>query len=82
MEDDKKVSKSELIRLRPVMSKHPLLSKPRYNHHSPVSVANPGGEAVVRAAETPEERRQRRLCEHSYQRSPDEPKPWKKPWDK
>ena len=92
MEDDKKVTKSELIRLlrlkpreyalaglnpparsgigtprkyeeyrRPVIPAHPLLGKPRYNHYPPVSVANPGGEAVARATETPEERRQRLL---------------------
>ena len=112
MEDDKKVTKSELIRLlrlkasreyalagfnpptrsgistprkyseyrRPVIPEHPLLGKPRYNHYPPVSVANPGGEAVARAAETPEERRQRLLLEHEYQRG--EAKPWKKPWEK
>lgn len=63
-----------------VIPEHPLLGKPRCNHYPPVRAANLGGEAVARAAEPPEERLQRLLREHGYQRG--EPKPWKKPWEK
>ena len=62
---------------------HPLLSALGGNHLPPKSVAKPCGEAVARDAAAPKvERLLRHVREHSYQRSPDEPKPWKKPWDK
>ena len=67
----------------PVIAAHPLLSALGGNHLPPRSVAKPSGEAVAPGAVTPQvERLLRHIREHSYQRSPDEPKPWKKPWDK
>jgi hypothetical protein len=41
------------------------------------------GEAVAPSAATPKvERLERLIREHGHQRSPEEPKPWKKPWEK
>jgi len=66
-----------------VTAAHPLLSALRGNHLPPKRAAKPCDEAVARDAATPEvERLLRHVREHSYRRSPDEPKPWKKPWDK
>ena len=62
---------------------HPLLSALGGNQLPPKSLPKPSGEAVAAGAVTPQvERLLRHVSEHSYQRSPDEPKPWKKPWDK
>jgi len=62
---------------------HPLLSALGGNHLPPKRAAKPCSEAVACDAATPQvERLLRHVREHSYQRSPDEPKPWKKPWDK
>jgi hypothetical protein len=64
-----------------VTAAHPLLSALGGNHLPPKSAAKPGGEA--RGAVAPQvERLLRHVREHSYQRSRDEPKPWRKPWDK
>jgi hypothetical protein len=66
-----------------VIAAHPLLSALGGDHFPPKSVAEPCGEAVARGAVTSQVERLLRLVrEHGYQRSPDEPKPWKKPWDK
>jgi hypothetical protein len=67
----------------PVIAAHPLLSALGGNLLPPKSVAKPSGEAVAAGAVTPQvERLLRHISEHSYQRSPDEPKPWKQPGDK
>jgi hypothetical protein len=69
--------------LAAVIPGHPLLGRLRNNRHALEGVSKPCGEAVTRGAVTPQvERLQRLEREHGYQRSPDEPKPWKKPWDK
>jgi hypothetical protein len=66
-----------------VIAAHPLLGALGRDHFPPKSVAESCGEAVGRAAVTSQVERLLRLVrEHGYQRSPDEPKPWKKPWDK
>jgi hypothetical protein len=65
-----------------VIAAHPLLSALGGNHLPPKSVAKTSGEAVAAGAVTHQVERLRHISEHSYQRSPDEPKPWKKPWDK
>ena len=49
----------------------------------PTDIASECREATARAAVTPQAQRlQRLISEHGYQRSRDEPRPWKKPWDK
>lgn len=59
---------------------HPLLSGLGGNLLPPKSLPKTCREA---SAVTPQvERLLRHLSEHRYQRSPDEAKPWKKPWDK
>jgi len=66
-----------------VFSAHPLLSALGGNQLPPKSLPKPRGEAVAAGAVNPQvERLLRHVIEHRYQRSPDEPKPWKKPWDK
>ena len=66
-----------------VLAAHPLLSALGGEHFPPERVAEPYREAVARGAVTSQVERLLRLVrEHGYQRSPDEPKPWKKPWDK
>ncbi len=67
-----------------VIAAHPLLSALGRDHCPPKNVAEPCGEAVGRsgAVTSQVERLLRLVREHGYQRSPDEPKPWKKPWDK
>ena len=112
--EDKKVTKSELIRHRrvkelrefalaafyplthssnaahlrrtddvpPAIPAHHPLSRRRDNRCPPESAAKPNGEAVARV-ETPQVERPHRLeREHGHHGAPDEPKPWKKPWDK
>jgi hypothetical protein len=65
-----------------VIAAHPLLSA-LGGQLPPESVAKPSGEAVAHGAVTPQvEQLLRHVREHRYQPSPDEPKPWKKPWDK
>lgn len=69
----------------PEIAPHPLLSALGGNHlPPPKSIAKASGEAVVAGAVAPPqvERLLRHISEHRYQRPPDEPKPWKKPWDK
>jgi hypothetical protein len=62
---------------------HPLLSALTGNHLPPKSLAKARDEPVERGAVTPQvERLLRRVSEHTCPQSPDEPKPWKKPWDK
>jgi hypothetical protein len=116
MEEEKKVTNPELIRLRgsvelreyalaafyplthsgisahhkravdrlPVIPAHPLTAL--CNIRSPTDLAAECRDAAARDALTPQGEGLRRLLrEHGYQRSPDEPnepKPWKKPWDK
>jgi hypothetical protein len=66
-----------------VIAAHPLLSALSGNHLPPKSAAKPCGEAVAAGAVTPQvERLLRHVSERRYQRCPDEPRPWKKPWDK
>jgi hypothetical protein len=66
-----------------VIAAHPLLSALGGDHFPPKRVAQPRGEVVARSAVTSQVERLLRLVrEHGYQRAPDEPKPWKKPWDK
>jgi hypothetical protein len=66
-----------------VTAAHPVLSELGGNHLPPKRAAKPCGEAAARDAATPPvERLLRHVREHSYRCSPDEPKPWKKPWDK
>jgi hypothetical protein len=53
------------------------------NIRSPTDLAAECREVAARDALTPQgERLQRLIREHGYQRSQDEPKPWKKPWDR
>jgi len=67
----------------PVIEAHPLLGAAPGDNHLPSAIAAECREAAARDAITPQgERLQRLIREHGYQRSPDEPKPWKKPWDK
>ena len=74
---------------RPVVTTaHPLLTA-LCNISSPTDIAAECREVAARDAITPQSERLRRLIrEHGYQRSsdepnePNEPKPWKKPWDK
>ena len=67
----------------PVIAAHPLLSALGGSHLPPKSVAKPSGEAVAAGAVTPQVARLlRHVSERRYQRCPDEPRPWKKPWDK
>jgi hypothetical protein len=66
-----------------VIAAHPLLSALGGNQLPPKSLPKACGEAVAPGAVTPQvERLLRHVSEHRYQRSPDKPKPWKKPWDK
>src|SRR5579859_2372433 len=66
-----------------VIGAHPLLTALGDNQLPPKSLQKPRGEGVAAGAVTPQvERPLRHISEHPYQRSPDEPKPWKKPWDK
>jgi hypothetical protein len=66
-----------------VIAVHPLLSALGGNQLPPKSIPKPCSEAVAADAVTPQVKRLlRHVSEHRYQRSSDEPKPWKKPWDK
>jgi hypothetical protein len=66
-----------------MIAAHPLLNLLGGNHFPPKGLVKPRGEAVAPGAITPQVERLLRLVrEHGYQRSPDEPKSWKKPWDK
>jgi hypothetical protein len=65
----------------PVTNAHPLLTA-LCNIHSPTDLATVCREAAARDAVTPHGER---IREHGYQRlpgDPNEPKPWKKPWDR
>jgi len=66
----------------PVIEAHPLLTA-LCNIRAPTDIAAECREITARDAVTPQgERLQRLIREHGQQRSSDEPKHWKKPWDK
>jgi hypothetical protein len=66
----------------PVIAAHPVLGALGDNHH-PTDIAAECRKAAAQDAVTPQGKRLQQLIrEHGNQRSPDEPKPWKKPWDK
>lgn len=68
----------------PVSAAHPLLTAPS-NIRSSTDLPTECRETAARDAVIQGERQRRLMREHGYQRSPvepNEPKPWKKPWDK
>lgn len=66
----------------PAIPAHHPLSRRRDNRGPPESAAKPGGETAARVETSQVERLHRIEREHGHHGCPDEPKPWKKPWDK
>jgi hypothetical protein len=64
---------------------HPRSQRQHADDNAAVAADDPAqsGEAVAPGAATPKvERLERLIREHGHQRSPEEPKPWKKPWER
>jgi hypothetical protein len=79
MEDDKKVTNPEILRLRrslelreyALAAFYPLTHSGISAHHKRAADRLP---VIAASPPTPQ-------VEHGYQQPPDGPKPWKKPWD-